>query len=93
MPHFVYLLECRDGSYYCGYTTDIAKRIAMHNQKKGSRYTRSRTPVRLVYQKKFASKTKALQEEYRIKHLTRKQKEQLVQQNGRKKSRAMEKRN
>lgn len=78
MEAFVYLLECADGSLYTGYTTDIERRIRIHNAGKGAKYTRSRLPVRLVYQECFASKNEAQKREYALKRLTRAQKLQLI---------------
>ena len=46
---FVYMVECRDGSLYTGWTTDVESRVAMHNSGNGAEYTRSRLPVTLVY--------------------------------------------
>lgn len=74
---FVYIVECSDSTYYIGITTDIIKRIETHNSKKGAKYTRSRTPVTLKYSNKFENKSEASKEEYRIKQLTRLEKEQL----------------
>jgi hypothetical protein len=45
----VYLLRCSDDSLYCGVTTDVDRRLHKHNQGVGSRYTRSRLPVRVVW--------------------------------------------
>jgi len=78
MPHYVYLLECSDGTLYCGYTNDLKKRIEAHNSGKGARYTRGRLPVKLVYRQKLSSKGAALKRELRIKRLPRKQKLSLV---------------
>ena len=47
--HYVYIVECADGTLYCGYTIDLIKRIKVHNQGKGAKYTRARLPVKLVY--------------------------------------------
>jgi len=77
--YYVYLLECQDKTLYCGYTTDIAKRVAKHNQGKGAKYTKGRLPVRLVYKEQYNSKTEALKREYDIKHLSRKSKLALVE--------------
>lgn len=77
--YYVYLLECHDKTLYCGYTTDIAKRVAKHNQGKGAKYTKGRLPVRLVYKEQYHSKTEALKREYDIKHLSRKNKLALVE--------------
>ena len=74
----VYIVQCRDGSLYTGYTPDIERRIALHNNGKGAKYTRDRIPVRLVWCKKYKYFKKAFLEEKRIKLLTRKQKEELV---------------
>lgn len=76
--HFVYILKCKDSSFYTGYTTDLKKRLSMHDSGKGAKYTRGRGPFSFVYYKSFSSKSEAMQMEYKIKQLTRKQKEQLI---------------
>jgi putative endonuclease len=73
----VYLLRCFDGSLYCGVTTDIERRLSEHNQGVGSRYTRTRLPVRLVWQSRELSKSEAFKEEYRIKRLSKVMKEAM----------------
>ena len=75
---FVYMLECKDGTYYTGYTPDIAKRIELHSNGKGAKYTRDRRPVRLVWSREYRYFKKAYLEEKRIKRLSRKQKEDLI---------------
>jgi putative endonuclease len=75
--NFVYLLECRDKSFYCGYTINLSKRIELHNQRKGAKYTKSRLPVKFIYFEEFNSKSNALKREIEIKSLTRKEKELL----------------
>jgi len=75
---FVYLLECWDGSYYCGYTVDLEKRVKMHNEGKGSKYTKRRRPVKLIYSEEFDSKSDALKREIKIKSFSRKMKENLL---------------
>ena len=80
--YFVYLLKCSDNSFYCGYTNDLKKRVATHNKGKGSKYTRARLPVKLIYSETFSSLTKALKREYQIKQLKRKEKEELIIQQG-----------
>jgi len=75
---YVYLLRCRDGSLYCGWTTDPAERAATHNAGKGAAYTRSRRPVRLVYCERHKDRSAALRREYAIKQLTRSEKLALV---------------
>ena len=76
--HFTYIVRCRDGSLYTGWTTDLARRVETHNSGKGAKYTRSRRPVELVYYEEFAMKEDALRRECEIKKLTRTAKEQLV---------------
>ena len=75
---YMYVLECADGSLYTGYTTDVEKRLKTHNAGKGAKYTRSRTPVTLVYFEEFADKQAAMRREYAIKQLSRKEKERLI---------------
>ena len=76
--HFVYLLECCDGSYYCGFTTDLDKRIKTHNEGKGSKYTMRRRPVKLIYSEQFKDKSQALKREIKIKSFSREEKQSLV---------------
>jgi len=76
--HYVYVLDCADGSLYTGYTTDVARRVAEHDAGDGAKYTRGRTPVELVHVEAFDSKSTAMSREYAIKQLTRREKESLV---------------
>jgi putative endonuclease len=76
--YYVYILKCADGTYYTGWTTDPEKRVRVHNSGKGAKYTRARRPVELIYTEEYRSKTDALSREYAIKQLTRKEKEELV---------------
>lgn len=76
---YVYILECRDSTYYTGYTTDVDKRLATHNLGKGAKYTRSRRPCKLVYVRACESKSKALKLEYKIKQMSRKEKSELIE--------------
>ncbi|QYF83089.1 GIY-YIG nuclease family protein [Brevibacterium sp. PAMC21349] len=76
--HYLYVLKCRDGSYYAGYTNDLHRRIDVHNQGRGAKYTRGRTPVELIYHEIFETRTLAMQAEYKFKQLTRKQKEKWM---------------
>ncbi|PJN89226.1 GIY-YIG nuclease family protein [Bacillus sp. mrc49] len=73
--HYFYVVKCRDGSYYAGYTNDLERRIAAHNQGKGAKYTRGRTPVELIHREIFETQTLAMQAEYKFKQLSRKQKQ------------------
>ncbi|MEE1515319.1 MAG: GIY-YIG nuclease family protein [Christensenellaceae bacterium] len=76
---YVYLLLCRDGTLYCGWTTDPSARLRAHNSGCGSKYTRTRLPVRMVYCEKIdGGKSEALRREYEIKHMTRRQKLALI---------------
>ncbi len=78
MAHYVYLLACADNTYYCGYTNNPDKRIALHDAGKGAKYTRHRTPVRLAYLQALKTKSDALKLEAKIKTMTRAQKTELV---------------
>lgn len=81
--HFVYIVKCRDGTYYTGYTTDVNRRLDTHNKGKGAKYTRSRLPVDLVFSQSWPTKREAMQEEARIKRLTRQQKEAIIRKGSR----------
>ncbi len=76
--NYTYIVECNDGSLYTGWTTDLQKRVKAHNDKKGAKYTKNRTPVTLVYHETFDTKQEAQRREYAIKQLSRKQKLQLI---------------
>lgn len=75
---YTYIVECRDGTLYTGWTTDLEKRIKAHNTGKGAKYTKSRAPVRLVYYEEYETKQEALKREYAIKQLSRQQKLHLI---------------
>jgi putative endonuclease len=79
MPFYCYLLECADGSYYAGWTTDPARRERQHNRGVGSRYTRAHGPVKLVYLEAVPDHAAALRRERAIKNLTHTQKQALVE--------------
>lgn len=76
--YFAYLLLCADGSYYAGYTTDLARRAAVHNAGKGAKYTKSRLPVTLVYFEEFDSEHAAKSREWHLKRLSHREKEALA---------------
>ena len=78
---YMYVVECRDGSYYTGYTTDVKKRIDVHNSGKGAKYTRSRLPVKLIYVQDFDSKEEAMAAEALLKRKKRVQKERFLSEN------------
>jgi putative endonuclease len=75
---WVYIVECADGTWYTGWTTDPDERVATHNSGSGARYTRGRLPVRLIYREICADRGQALRREREIKKLTKKQKQRLV---------------
>ncbi|ASW42218.1 GIY-YIG nuclease family protein [Clostridium isatidis] len=76
--NYVYMLECSDGSLYTGWTNNLEKRIAAHNNGKGAKYTRVRLPVKLVYYEEYEDKIEAMKREYEIKQLSRKEKVKLI---------------
>ncbi|MEG1222049.1 MAG: GIY-YIG nuclease family protein [Anaerovoracaceae bacterium] len=76
--YYIYILECKDGSLYTGFTNNIEDRIKRHNAGKGAKYTRGRTPVVLRYSEEFEDKSSALKREAQIKKLTKEKKLQLI---------------
>jgi len=78
---YVYILRCADDTLYTGITTDVIKRVKVHNDGKGAKYTRVRRPVVLVAKFEAENRSKASKEEYRIKQLTRVQKLKLINEN------------
>lgn len=79
MAAFVYMLRCKDGSLYTGWTNDLEHRLAMHNSGRGAKYTRGRGPLELVYSEELPYKEAALRRECAIKKLRREQKLALLQ--------------
>ena len=78
MSAHVYLLRCSDDTLYCGWTTDVERRLGEHQAGRASRYTRSRLPVALAWSRQVASRGEALREEHRIKRLSRAEKLRLI---------------
>lgn len=74
---YTYLLLTENNTYYCGYTDDIKRRYQKHLNGLGAKYTKANKPKKIAYLKTFLSKSEAMKEEYRIKHLSRKSKEDL----------------
>lgn len=72
--NYVYIVQCNDGTLYTGWTTDVEKRIQTHNDRKGAKYTKNRTPVTLFYCEECSNKSRALKREAEIKKMTRQQK-------------------
>jgi putative endonuclease len=79
MPFYCYIVECADGSYYTGWTTDPPRRERQHNLGHGARYTRTRRPVRLVYLEPQVDRATAMRRERAIKRLSRARKQRLVE--------------
>jgi len=78
--HYVYIVQCADGTLYTGWTTNLEKRIKAHNDKKGAKYTKSRTPVQLYYCEEYETKSQALKREAEIKKMPRSRKTMLPKQ-------------
>ena len=78
MSCYCYIVECADGTYYTGWAIDPEKRVAVHNKGRGARYTRTRTPVRLVYVEELPDRTSAMKREIAIKRLKREGKGKLI---------------
>lgn len=79
--HFVYIVECSDGTLYTGYTKNIKQRIKKHNSEKayeGAKYTQGRRPVKLQYKESYSSQSKAQSREYSIKQMSRSRKKALI---------------
>ena len=78
MSCYCYIVECADGSYYTGWTTDPVRRVKAHNAGRGARYTRVRGPVRLVYVEEQPDRSSAMKRERAIKALPREKKRKLI---------------
>ena len=81
MSYYVYILRCKDGSYYTGHAKDVEKRFEMHKKGRGARYTRMHEPEKLVYMEEFESRSEAMKRERRIKTLSHNKKQQLINNN------------
>lgn len=81
--HYFYVLHCKDNTLYAGYTNNLEKRVRLHNEGKGAKYTRGRGPVELIFSKAYDNKSDALKAEYEFKQLPRGKKEKyLVNETG-----------
>ncbi|MGL4990113.1 MAG: GIY-YIG nuclease family protein [Sarcina sp.] len=76
--NYTYILECSDKTLYTGWTNNLEKRIKVHNNGKGSKYTRGRIPVKMVYYEIFNEKTQAQKREYAIKKMKKSEKVELI---------------
>lgn len=79
MSFYCYILECADGTYYTGWTTDPERRVKQHNKGIGAKYTSTRRPVKLVYLETQSNRTDAMKRELAIKKMRRAQKSKLVE--------------
>ncbi len=75
---YVYILKCKDGSYYVGQTDDIEKRVSEYQAGRYSGYTSTRLPIEVVFVQPFASRREALFAEYQIKKWGKKKREALI---------------
>lgn len=78
MSNYTYILKCADGTFYCGWTNNLEKRLTAHNDGTAAKYTRTRRPVELVYYEEFETKQEAMSREYHIKRLSRLEKLALI---------------
>lgn len=76
--YYTYIILTVTNKLYCGYTDDVEKRYKKHLEGTAAKFTRANKPSKLVYIREFCTKQEAMKEEYRIKHLTRKQKISLI---------------
>jgi len=77
---FTYIAQCADGSYYTGWTTDLEKRIAAHNEGRGARYTRSRRPIRLAYWEEHRDRRDAMRREAVIRRFSHDVKKEICEE-------------
>lgn len=75
----VYILQCADGTLYTGWTTDLERRLRVHNSGQGARYTRGRRPLRLVYREEQPTRSAAQRREAAIRRLSRADKSKLIE--------------
>ena len=78
MPYYVYILLCKDGSYYTGYAEDVKRRVERHKKGQGARYTRMHEPEKIVYVEEFDSRSETMKREREIKSLSHSKKQQLA---------------
>lgn len=78
MAYFCYIVECVDGTYYTGWSTDPERRVKVHNAGRGAKYTGMRRPVKLVYVESVENLSAALKRERAIKNLDHQRKKMLV---------------
>src|SRR5690625_1826757 len=76
--HYIYILQCNDGTLYTGYTVNVEKRVKLHEAGKGAKYTRGRGPFKLLYKESFPTKSAAMKREHEIKQWNREKKLSLI---------------
>ncbi len=78
--YFLYILKCSDNTLYTGITNNLEKRLKMHQGELpgGAKYTRSRLPIKLVYQEKAWDRSQASKRECEVKKFSRKKKLELI---------------
>lgn len=82
MKYYVYIVECGDGTFYTGITTDLERRVRLHNQGKGAKYTRGRRPVQLRYVEEGEGRSWASRREREMKRLSRSEKIECITEGG-----------
>jgi len=86
MPYYVYIVICKDGAFYTGYTRNVEARMKLHKLGRGAKYVRTHQPEKVVYMEKFETRSDAMKREREIKRLPRKEKQKLTSLRTRKKS-------
>ena len=81
MSYYVYIIRCKDGSYYTGHAKDANKRFELHKKGQGAKYTRMHEPESLVYIEECGSRGEAMKRERRIKTFSHEKKRQLIADN------------
>jgi len=77
-PYYVYILVCKDGAFYTGYTQDVEARMKLHKLGRGAKYVRTHQPEKVVYLEKFETRSDAMKREREIKRLTHAEKQKLT---------------
>jgi predicted GIY-YIG superfamily endonuclease len=78
MSYYVYILLCKDGSYYTGFAKDLKRRVEQHKKRQGAQYTRIHEPEKIVYVEEFSSRSEAIKREREIKSLSHRKKQRLA---------------
>jgi putative endonuclease len=78
MPYYVYIIRCKDGSYYTGHAKDAEKRFEEHKKGRGAKYTRMHEPEQLVYVEQLETRSEAMKRERKIKTFSHNKKHQLI---------------